>query len=144
MGQNLFSPPNVRGWPGGDAWITTQSLLARKQFLETSIRRANTANGDDMAQAMDGMTPADKSDVDAARPFARQFQRLAQLRAAQIDLAGWLKSAGAYPERAVGEQGATNLAHNLLVLPPVSAPAAESLGVDALRTVLLDPVYQLK
>ena len=38
MGQNLFSPPNVRGWPGGDAWINTQTLLARKQFLESLDR----------------------------------------------------------------------------------------------------------
>ncbi|HUL63944.1 MAG TPA: DUF1800 domain-containing protein [Burkholderiaceae bacterium] len=144
MGQNLFSPPNVRGWPGGDAWITTQSLLARKQFLETSIRRANAASSDDMLRGMDAMAPSEKSDVGAARPFERQFRRLAQLRAAQIDLAGWLKSAGVYPERAVGEQGATNLAHNLVVLPPLSAPAAEALGVDALRALLLDPVYQLK
>ena len=38
MGQNLFSPPNVRGWPGGDAWINTHTLLARKQFLERAGR----------------------------------------------------------------------------------------------------------
>ena len=37
MGQNLFSPPNVRGWPGGDAWINTHTLLARKQFLERAL-----------------------------------------------------------------------------------------------------------
>ena len=37
MGQNLFSPPNVRGWPGADAWINTHTLLARKQFLERAL-----------------------------------------------------------------------------------------------------------
>lgn len=35
LGQSLFAPPNVRGWPGGTAWITTQSLLARRQFLQS-------------------------------------------------------------------------------------------------------------
>jgi hypothetical protein len=33
---------------------------------------------------------------------------------------------------------------NLLVLPPASPLASEALGLDALRAVLLDPVYQLK
>jgi len=147
MGQNLFSAPNVRGWPGGDAWITTQSLLARKQFLEGAIARVNAGAGAGAAEMMrtvDQAALADKAEPDPARPFARQVQALAQLPAVQIDLAGWLKSAGTFPERAVGQQGATNLAHNLLVLPPASPPASEALGVDALRAVLLDPVYQLK
>jgi uncharacterized protein (DUF1800 family) len=35
MGQSLFAPPNVRGWPGGEAWITTQALLTRQQFVRS-------------------------------------------------------------------------------------------------------------
>lgn len=38
MGQNLFSPPNVKGWPGGESWINTHTLLARKQFLDRMAR----------------------------------------------------------------------------------------------------------
>ena len=38
MGQNLFSPPNVKGWPGGEAWINTTTLLARKQFVDRVTR----------------------------------------------------------------------------------------------------------
>lgn len=33
QGQMLFAPPNVKGWPGGDDWITTNNLLTRQQFL---------------------------------------------------------------------------------------------------------------
>jgi hypothetical protein len=29
LGQELFAPPNVKGWDGGVSWITTNSLLAR-------------------------------------------------------------------------------------------------------------------
>ncbi|MBC8095550.1 MAG: DUF1800 domain-containing protein [Akkermansiaceae bacterium] len=29
LGQDLFAPPNVKGWDGGAAWITTNTLLAR-------------------------------------------------------------------------------------------------------------------
>jgi uncharacterized protein (DUF1800 family) len=29
LGQSLFAPPNVKGWEGGEAWITTSALLDR-------------------------------------------------------------------------------------------------------------------
>ncbi|HEU5124672.1 MAG TPA: DUF1800 domain-containing protein [Verrucomicrobiae bacterium] len=29
LGQDLFAPPNVKGWDGGQAWINTNTLLAR-------------------------------------------------------------------------------------------------------------------
>jgi hypothetical protein len=29
LGQELFQPPNVKGWDGGIAWITTNGLLDR-------------------------------------------------------------------------------------------------------------------
>jgi uncharacterized protein (DUF1800 family) len=34
LGQDVFNPPNVKGWPGGDAWINSSTLLTRKQFLD--------------------------------------------------------------------------------------------------------------
>lgn len=38
LGQNLFYPPNVKGWPGGVSWINSATLLARKQFVEQMMR----------------------------------------------------------------------------------------------------------
>ena len=38
LGQDLFGPPNVKGWPGGEAWINSSTLLARKQFIERLLR----------------------------------------------------------------------------------------------------------
>jgi hypothetical protein len=32
MGQPLFAPPNVKGWPGGRAWLNTSTLLERDNF----------------------------------------------------------------------------------------------------------------
>ena len=32
MGQGLFSPPNVKGWPGAQAWLSTATVLARQNF----------------------------------------------------------------------------------------------------------------
>lgn len=32
MGQDLFNPPNVKGWAEGQSWVNTMSLLARMNF----------------------------------------------------------------------------------------------------------------
>jgi uncharacterized protein (DUF1800 family) len=32
LGQDLFYPPNVGGWPGGRAWLTTRSLIGRANY----------------------------------------------------------------------------------------------------------------
>jgi uncharacterized protein (DUF1800 family) len=37
LGQVLFEPPNVKGWDGGIAWITTTSLLNRYNFAAALI-----------------------------------------------------------------------------------------------------------
>ena len=35
LGQDLFDPPNVKGWPGGMSWITSDLYLARQELLRT-------------------------------------------------------------------------------------------------------------
>ena len=37
MGQQLFSPPNVKGWPGGQAWLNTSTVLARVNFAQALV-----------------------------------------------------------------------------------------------------------
>jgi uncharacterized protein (DUF1800 family) len=32
MGQPLFAPPNVKGWPGGGSWLNTHTVLERSNF----------------------------------------------------------------------------------------------------------------
>jgi hypothetical protein len=34
MGQELFAPPNVKGWPGGKAWLNSATMLARHNFAQ--------------------------------------------------------------------------------------------------------------
>jgi len=38
MGQVLFMPPNVRGWPGGRSWINTSTLLVRYNTAVEFVR----------------------------------------------------------------------------------------------------------
>jgi uncharacterized protein (DUF1800 family) len=37
LGQDLFYPPNVGGWPGGRAWITTRSVIGRANLAAALI-----------------------------------------------------------------------------------------------------------
>ena len=32
LGQDLFYPPNVAGWPGGRSWLTSRALIGRANF----------------------------------------------------------------------------------------------------------------
>jgi uncharacterized protein (DUF1800 family) len=134
MGQNLFSPPNVKGWPGGEHWINSTSLLARKQFLDRLARM------DDPPSAMMAMLPANGDDTARVERFLRAADR--GVRNVQFDAARWL--ARQPGDSAVAKmQSAQAL---LLPLPPVVADAPRA-GLDALafvRSMLLDPAYQLK
>ena len=43
LGQTLFQPPNVAGWPGGRNWIDSSSLLLRLQLPAVLFRNAEFA-----------------------------------------------------------------------------------------------------
>jgi predicted nucleotidyltransferase len=56
LGQDLFAPPNVKGWDGGTAWITTNTLLARYNETATLVQGslgpvADMARGNDVMMA---------------------------------------------------------------------------------------------
>ena len=38
LGQDLFYPPNVGGWPGGRDWLTTQAIIGRANFAAALVR----------------------------------------------------------------------------------------------------------
>ncbi|MET0918833.1 MAG: DUF1800 domain-containing protein [Burkholderiales bacterium] len=134
MGQNLFSPPNVKGWPGGEQWINSNSLLARKQFLDRLARM------DDAPPAMMAMLPANGDDAARVERFMRAVDR--GVRNVQFDAARWVA-------RQPGDSSIAKMQSAqalLLPLAPVIADAPKP-DVDALafvRATLLDPSYQLK
>jgi hypothetical protein len=37
MGQQLYAPPNVKGWVGGHAWLNTATMLVRLNFIESLL-----------------------------------------------------------------------------------------------------------
>ena len=48
FGQDLMDPPNVKGWPGGVSWITTNTLALQTKYLYQVSRR--------LSRGMSGMT----------------------------------------------------------------------------------------
>jgi len=38
LGQDLFAPPNVKGWDGGITWITTNTLLTRYNDAQSLVQ----------------------------------------------------------------------------------------------------------
>lgn len=45
MGQILFYPPNVAGWPGGANWLTSQTMIARQNFLAGLVNSPEMEQG---------------------------------------------------------------------------------------------------
>ena len=45
LGQQLFEPPNVKGWEGGATWSTTDSLLKRYNFASMLVEGGKTTKG---------------------------------------------------------------------------------------------------
>ena len=114
LGQDLLDPPNVKGWPGGKAWITASTLLARQQFLQRVLR------GQDMSMNANGpMAPA-AGDTTTLRPALT----VTEDRAPGLPL--------------------DRLTHLLLPMAPVQPIPPEAEGRNLPEHLVLDPVYQLQ
>jgi len=59
MGQRLFFPPSVAGWPGGQNWLTSGTMIARQNFL-TRVLGAQTLSESLWLHGLP-MTPQDVS-----------------------------------------------------------------------------------
>jgi uncharacterized protein (DUF1800 family) len=118
LGQDLFAPPNVKGWPGGEAWINSSTLLARKQFVERVMR-------------VDETRMVMQRNTDSLKPGARRLlQAMADLQFSGRD---WL---------APFEGREAMVALVVLAGAPAGEPSGS--GADYLRALVADPVYQLK
>lgn len=140
LGERLFYPPNVKGWPGGDAWINSATLLARKQFVERLFRATETAGTNRMTDAADAAAQAGAG----ASAFAVASPPAAQRGGMRFDLDGWLAQYGANAESHPGLSAQLRIQRAVLPLEPADAIAAGSSAQAYLEALLMDPVYQLK
>ena len=129
LGQNPFSPPNVKGWPGGEAWITSATLLGRKQWLERVFR------GSDPMLPSSGMREAQEKSEGADR-FRRLLER---------GMGDYAFDPGRFSRVTVAGNGAPGTLERLaLATPPVSAAGEERDLVERVRQLVADPAFQLK
>ena len=77
LGQDLYYPPNVKGWDGGKAWINANTLLLRYNMPPALIRAsadANlTQNNTDMMMVSDQKTS--KTNQQTLRDSFQQYMR---------------------------------------------------------------------
>lgn len=126
LNQDVFGPPNVKGWPGGEEWINSTTLLARKQLLARLFR----------AEEMPVERPMQPTglDMNARRAMAGQ----AMLAHSRFDAARFFS---AFPGSV--ERQRAGVERLVLARAPEHAPSATD-RIDFIRQLVLDPVYQLK
>lgn len=113
LGQDLFYPPNVGGWPGGRAWLSTRALIVRANYASAVV------NGQGIGRAH----PLDV--LDLARRHGRGDDRdavisfLAELLFGAEPDPGWhgRMAAAAGPGSAWGPAAARRLAAVILACP---------------------------
>ena len=152
MGQNLFGPPNVKGWPGGEAWINSSTLLARKQFLDRLFRADDAAPkmdppaGAEMTAAAtttmtDALAPAPAGDGGAELARRIRFMRAMDrgLKSVHFDSSQWFDTLETAPD---GRAAAASRV--LLAYAPQQQIDAVGEPLAIVRQIVLDDAYQLK
>jgi uncharacterized protein (DUF1800 family) len=43
MGQSLFDPPDVGGWPNNESWISSNTVVERVNFVTATLSQIKTA-----------------------------------------------------------------------------------------------------
>ena len=125
LGQDLFAPPNVKGWPGGDTWINSTTLLLRKQFLDRLTRGAE--------MPIPKQLPADSAPPGVTAGDEQQMTPL------DYTPENGLNHIAGQPD----EQ--RRLAERLLLDMAPGEPIAANLpAADYIHALILDPAYQLK
>jgi uncharacterized protein (DUF1800 family) len=83
LGQELFEPPNVGGWPGGRSWLTARSIVGRANFAAALVE----------GRAVGLPTPLDAGSIAAEQGLGKSAD---EVRAAAMAL---LLGIGPKPER---------------------------------------------
>lgn len=147
LGQDVFDPPNVKGWKGSTAWISSESLLSRWEVVEDFLRgkigegkaySGAMMGGPEMAAKKDDApkepaktakveTPAKKKDADPVKE-------------APLPLLAkpWIADA-----KAKGAEGVDLAIALLLPIAPLDEITKTNFD-QAMRQILHDPTFNLK
>jgi len=83
LGQDLFEPPNVKGWDGGAAWITASSLVQRYNLAAALVKggRALTDSAQSSMRDMAGTPGSPMERFRSAIPLLQPVADASRLRA---------------------------------------------------------------
>lgn len=156
MGQELFNPPNVKGWPGGRDWISSGTLAVRYHLPEALFDGTEPAGFEPIATDRFFALPADEA---ARRDLIKRIQDADQRRKAERKKDGFKVAfdpakavGGKVPEKA--EALVDALLARLLAVPPRAdtraalvdavnrVESAERVKL-ACRLILMTPEFQL-
>ena len=139
LGQDLFAPPNVKGWDGGLSWITTNNLLAR--YNEAAV----------LVEGNFGMLRGVNFNPKGGASNRAQ-QRLRRLRAAHVDVNQILTEhertdktdlIAALQKRLLQSNLKDRQARTLRDFLDAKGDLNESDILSAIRLVMSTPEYQL-
>ncbi len=123
LGQDIFDPPNVKGWKGGNNWIDTNTIVMRRIVLEDILHgtmlKEQMASMEDLNRKMRGAMMSGSRE-----PDSRSWN-------------GIPDSFGTDPDDHLVQIA-------LLPIPPVDPPSGEPDTTVLVRHFLFDPVYQLR
>lgn len=141
LGQNLFAPPDVKGWRGGQTWINSSTLLARERFVEAILRSAGEG------PANRTMQPAPRPGAHAATMSAafkpNAHPRLAD-KGPHFDPARWFAQEHALGNAVPDAATRRRIEQAALATRPAEPISPDVDGLDLLQALLADPAYQLK
>jgi hypothetical protein len=139
LGQNPMSPPNVKGWPGGEAWINSATLLGRKQLMERIFR-----GSDVMPEAAMMRTSGESAAMDESKKPPRDGDQGREARYRRAMDRG-LRTYAFDWDRWSGKLGKNTKVESLvLATAAVNAPPRGTEGMELVRSLVNDPAYQLK
>jgi hypothetical protein len=147
LGQLLFYPPNVAGWPGGENWIDSSSLMMRMRLplLISDDDELNVKPKEDDDQMMGRMDQTD----DPKGKLANVMKKAGKPIKAEVDWSQFVNSFEKVPREALIEA----LNRTLLQAKPGVTPAIinqysdnsgrESFIKTAALQIMSTPEYQL-
>jgi uncharacterized protein (DUF1800 family) len=141
LGQDLFAPPNVKGWDGGLAWITTNNLLARynqaamlaqgDMEVASSLATGNAKNPDRVKRVQKQMRNMRAGGVDVSKILTEQERANKEMLIAALEKRLLQANLSRKQEQALRDylDGQTQLDDNDIR--------------DAIRLVMCTPDYQV-
>lgn len=156
MGQELFNPPNVKGWPGGRDWISAGTLAVRYHLPEALFDSKEPAGLEPLSFERNFALPADEKERKALINRIQSFhqKRLAERREGGLKVAFEPSRIfeGAIPTDPA--ELTNSLLRRLLVVSPRAVTRSAIVdtlkGIDpnirpeiAARLILTTPEYQL-